>query len=254
MVKAQLEELQSTRELQDAQVEAEKARLELGVLLFPDPRTPYMLSAQQAVPPLASRQDIDAAAAKYNPELASALAALSATNADVLAARAAYLPDFQFNLTYGIDANQFSVNGPLITNGTSSGIQARNLGYSTTATVNLPVWDWLSTEHKVKQSEIRRQAAQVALSATQRQVIAKLDEAYSEAAAARDQLDSLEQSVSIAAESLRLTKMAYQAGESTVLEVVDAQNSYVTAENAREDGRVRYETARAELQTITGTM
>ena len=25
-------------------------------------------------------------------------------------------------------------------------------------------------------------------------------------------------------------------------------------ENAREDGRVRYETARAELQTITGTM
>ena len=127
-------------------------------------------------------------------------------------------------------------------------------GHGTTATVNLPVWDWLSTEHKVKQSEIRRQAAQVALSATQRQVIAKLDEAYSEAAAARDQLDSLEQSVSIAAESLRLTKMAYQAGESTVLEVVDAQNSYVTAENAREDGRVRYETARAELQTITGTM
>ena len=254
VVKAQLEELQSTRELQDAQVEAEKARLELGVLLFPDPRTPYMLSAQQAVPPLASRQDIDAAAAKYNPELASALAALSATNADVLAARAAYLPDFQFNLTYGIDANQFSVNGPLITDGTNSGFQARNLGYSTTATVNLPVWDWLSTEHKVKQSEIRRQAAQVALSATQRQVIAKLDEAYSEAAAARDQLDSLEQSVSIAAESLRLTKMAYQSGESTVLEVVDAQNSYVTAENAREDGRVRYETARAELQTITGTM
>jgi len=96
--------------------------------------------------------------------------------------------------------------------------------------------------------------AQVALSAMQRQVIAKLDEAYSEAAAARDQLDSLEQSVSIAAESLRLTKMAYQAGESTVLEVVYAQNAYVTAENAREDGRVRYETARADLQTITGTL
>jgi outer membrane protein TolC len=39
-----------------------------------------------------------------------------------------------------------------------------------------------------------------------------------------------------------------------VLEVVDAQNAFVGAENAREDGRVRYQAARADLQTITGTM
>ena len=256
VLKAQLEELQRARELQDTQVEAEKARLELAVLLFPDPRTPYTLSAPQAAPPLAPRQDIGAAAAKNNPELASALAALRTSNADVQAARAAYLPDFKFNYTYGIDANQFAVNGPLVAgNGlTADDFHARNLGYSTTFTVNLPVWDWLSTEHKVKQSEILRNASQIALSAAQRKLIAKLDEAYSEAAAARDQFDSLEQSVSMAAESLRLTKLAYRAGEATVLEVVDAQNAYVTAENAREDGRVRYETARANLQTITGTM
>jgi outer membrane protein TolC len=120
--------------------------------------------------------------------------------------------------------------------------------------VNLPVWDWLSTEHKIKQSEIRRQAAQVSLSATQRQMIAKLDEAYSEAVAARNQLDSLDQSVATAGESLRLTKLRYSGGEATVLEVVDAQTAYFAAENAREDGRVRYEAARADLQTLTGTM
>ena len=34
-----------------------------------------------------------------------------------------------------------------------------------------------------------------------------------------------------AAESLRLTKAAYEGGEGTVLEVVDAQNSYVIARN-----------------------
>ena len=106
----------------------------------------------------------------------------------------------------------------------------------------------------MKQSEIRRDAAQVALSATQRQLIARLDEAYSETAAARDQLASLDLSVTTAAESLRLTELSYKGGEATVIEVVDAQNAYVTAENAREDGRVRYETARADLQTLTGTM
>lgn len=245
VVKAQLEEQQRQRDLEDARVLAEKARLELGVLLFPDPRTAYTLQAPQAEPPLASKEDVEQAAAKNNPELKSALAALQVSKADVFAARAAYLPDLGLNVTYGIDAPQFAANG-------TDGV--RNLGYSAMVTVDIPVWDWFATQHKVKQSEIRRDAAQVALTNTQRHLIAQLDEAYSEAAAARDQLASLDQSVATAGESLRLTKLRYQGGEATVLEVVDAQTANIAAENAREDGRVRYETARADLQTLTGTM
>jgi outer membrane protein TolC len=245
VVKAQLVEQQRGRDLQDARVAAEKARLELGVLLFEDPRTPYTLSAPDAAQPLAAREDVEQAAAKNNPELKSALAALSASNADVLAARAAYLPDLGLNVTYGIDAPQMAVNGPE---------NVHNLGYSASVTVDIPVWDWLATEHKVKQSEIRRDAARVVLSAMQRRQIAELDEAYSEAAAARDELASLDESANMAAESLRLTKLRYEGGEASVLEVVDAQNTYMQAADAREDGRVRYETARAALQTLTGTM
>jgi outer membrane protein TolC len=245
VVKAQLQQQQRQRELQDATVAAEKGRLELGVLLFPDPRTTYSLQAEAAPAPLAPRGDIEQAAAKNNPELKSALAALNVGNADVLAARAAYLPDLGLNVTYGIDAPQFAVNGP-------DGI--RNLGYSAAVTLDIPVWDWLSTQHRVKQSEIRRDVAKVALSTTQRRLIARLDEAYSEAVAARDQLASLDASVSTAGESMRLTKLRYNGGEATVLEVVDAQSAYVTAQNALEDGRVRYEMARADLQTLTGTM
>jgi outer membrane protein TolC len=85
-------------------------------------------------------------------------------------------------------------------------------------------------------------------------LIARLDETYDEAVAARDQLASLDASVATAGESLRLTKMRYTGGEATVLEVVDAQTAFVTAENAREDGRVRYQMALADLQTLTGTM
>ena len=245
VVKAQLQQQQRQRELQDATVAAEKARLELGVLLFPDPRTAYSLQADAAPAPLAPRSDIEQAAAKNNPEIKSALASLNVSNAEVLAARAAYLPDLGLNVTYGIDAPQFAVNGP-------DGV--RNLGYSASVTLDIPLWDWLSTQHRLKQSEIRRDVAKVALTATQRQLIARLDEAYSEATAARDQLASLEASVSTAGESLRLTKLRYNGGEATVLEVVDAQSAFVMAENALEDGRVRYESARADLQTLTGTM
>ncbi len=245
VVKAQLVEQQRDRDVEDAKVAAEKAHLDLGVLLFADPRTPYALSAADTVSALPSQEDADAAASKNNPELKSALAALDASKADVQTAWGALLPNVGLNVTYGIDAPQFAANGP---------DKVRNLGYSASVTVNLPVWDWMASEHKVKQSEIRRDATQVALTNTQRRLIAQLDEVYSEAQAALDQLASLDQSVTTAAESLRLTKLRYSGGDATVLEVVDAENAYVTAENAREDGRVRYETARTALQTITGTM
>jgi outer membrane protein TolC len=245
VVKAQLGEQQRSRELRDAQVGAEKARLELGVLLFPDPRTAYLLKGDESQAELPSRADVEAAAGKNNPELKSALASLNQSGAEVLAARAAYLPSLGLNYTYGIDAPQFAVNGP---------DGARNLGYSASVTVDLPVWDWLLTEHKVKQSEIKRDAAKVALTATQRKLIAQIEEAYAEASAARDEMASLDASVQTAGESLRLTKMRYAGGEATVLEVVDAQSAYLNSANAREDGRVRYQVAIATLQTLTGTM
>jgi len=83
-------------------------------------------------------------------------------------------------------------------------------------------------------------------------MIANLSEFYDEAAAARDQLASLDNSVATAQESLRLTRLRYTGGEGTVLEVVDAQSTLISAETARADGAVRYQVALANLQTLTG--
>jgi outer membrane protein TolC len=245
VVKAQLQQQQRQRDLADATLTAEKMHLELGVLLFPDPRTSYSLQTPGVPADLGAFADVQAAATRDNPELRSALASLKASDAGVLAARAAYLPDLGLNVTYGIDAAQFAVKGP---NGT------RNLGYSASATLDIPIWDWFATGHKVRQSEIRRDAARVSLTAIQRQLIAHLQEFYSEANVARDQMKSLEESAQTAAESLRLTKLRYGNGEATVLEVVDAQNSLTLAENARADGMIRYEIAIANLQTLTGAL
>ena len=52
--------------------------------------------------------------------------------------------------------------------------------------------------------------------------------------------------------SLRLTNLRYQAGESTVLEVVDAQSTLAQARNAYDDGLARYRLAFANLQTLIG--
>ena len=177
VLKAQLQQQQRQRDLMDAKVAADRARLELGVLLFPDPRTAYetiLPGSPRAVP---TREEINAAASAGSPEMKSALASLKVSQADVLTAKAAYLPDLGLNFAYGIDAPQFAKHGPAGVN---------NLGYSIGATVDIPVWDWFSTQKRVKQSQIRRDVARVALSATQRRFIATLDEAYAEASVAHE--------------------------------------------------------------------
>ena len=66
-------------------------------------------------------------------------------------------------------------------------------------------------------------------------------------------MDLLRQSADLATENLRLNTLRYQAGEATILELVDAQNTLNQARNAYDDGLARYRVALANLQTLTGT-
>jgi outer membrane protein TolC len=245
VIKARLSQQQRERELDDARLAAAKAQLELGVLLFPDPATRYTLAPTDTPPPLPDRASIEAAARKNNPEIRSALAGVQVSQAAGMTAKAGLLPELSLNYTYGIDAPQFAKHGP---------DGARNLGYSAGATLDIPVWDWLTSERKVKEAEIRGQAAQATLNNAQRRLLASLAEDYDEADVARRQLASLDASVNDARESLRLTNLRYENGEGSVLDVVDAQNTLISAENAQADGTVRYQTALAQLETLTGRL
>ncbi len=249
VLKAQLQLQQRERELADAQLLRDKARLELAVLLFPDPTTPFETIAEDVPAPLPELGAIEALARENNPQINSALASLQVNRAESYIARAALLPELGLNVTYGIDAPQFATKGL-----DSAGAQTNNLGYSGSVSLDIPVWDWLTNERKIKQSRIRQDAAKVALTATQRRVLANLSEFYAEAEVARNQLESLNNSVQLAGESLRLTKLRYASGEATAFEVVDAQTALVTAETAKVDGVVRYHLALAQLQTLTGKL
>lgn len=244
VIKAELELQQRQRDQSDAELAAEKAKLDLGVLLYADPHTEFTLADEVALP-MEEQKKFYADANQRNPSVAAAAASLQAAQMDLQGARAAYLPALTLNSFYGIDAPQFAVNGPE---------GARNLGYAATATLDVPVWDWLTTHRTVREKASIRNAAQVALTAAQRRLVADTDEAWSEAKTAKDQLASLDQSRDTARESLRLTRMRYVAGEATVLEVVDAQSSYIAASDAREDGILRYQSAIANLQILTGKL
>ena len=105
----------------------------------------------------------------------------------------------------------------------------------------------------MRQSEIKERQARATLSQAQRQLVSNLYSMYNEALTARAAVDSLRRAAELATESLRLTTLRYQAGESTALEMVDAQNTAVQARNAADDAEARYRVALAELQTLTGS-
>ena len=249
VLKAQLQSQGRARELEDARLAAENARLELGVLLFPDPLTRFQTVPLNDPSPLPVRASVEAAARQNSPEIRSAMASLQVNQASTYAAKAALLPDLVVNVTYGIDATTVSSSQV-----DPDGARINNLGYSGSATLDIPIFDWFTSERKIKQAHIREGAARVAVTSAQRRVLANLYEFYAEAETASKQLASLELSVQDARESLRLTNLRYVDGEGTALEVVDAQNSLTLSEAAQADGTLRYELALARLQTLTGKL
>ena len=250
VIKAQLAANDSSRALREAQLEMDRSHIELAILVFPNFNQNFStVDDLRLPPPLPSMEEVEQQAKTKNPDLYSGMQTLRAANYEVRSSRGAYLPSLALDYFYGIDANRFAVNTH-----TPEGLMYRNLGYSATATLNIPIWNWGATHSKVKQGEIRRDQAQVQLSATQRRLLGDLETLYAEAETARVELDILAQSADLAAQSVRLTNLRYQAGEATALEVVDAQNSLIVARNNYDDGEARYRLALANLQTLTGVL
>jgi outer membrane protein TolC len=246
VIKAELQMQERRRQLLEAQLGLLNARLDFAVLIFPDFNDNFELAEDlHASVPLPALAEVQQRAARDNPDLRAALAAVQQAEHDVTGARGGYLPSLSFDYFYGIDATRFAVNN-------EQGIS--NLGSSASATVNIPIWNWGATQSRIKQAELRRTQAQRELSLAQRKLLAEIKSLYAEADTALNELSGLSRSAELSAESLRLTTLRYKGGEATVLEVVDAQTTFAQANAAYQDGAVRYRVALANLQTLTGVL
>jgi outer membrane protein len=245
VVKAEIQVGQRQRDLQDAQVALEKARVGFAILLFPDYGQAYTLTddLEATATTLPVFPQVQALARQNNPDIRVAMATVEQQGFALTSARSALLPSVSFDYFYGINANQFAIHNP----------EGRNLlGSVAQAQVTIPVWTWGAARSKIRQAEIQLQQAKLDLSLTQRTLLGELESFYMEAQVASAQLASLKSSLDLSVENLRLTRLRYTAGEATSQEVVDAQTQLVTARNAYDDGLVRYRLAIANLQTLTG--
>ena len=251
VVKAQIQYEQQSQNFQEATLVMENGRLNLAVLLFPDFNENFTvvddLDSARVLPPFPEVQELGA---RQNPELRVAQEALSQATQDVRIARNAMLPTLAIDGNYGIEANAFALHSTVAAAPQFGRLP--NLGYYLVGNFQLPVFDWGSRRSKVRQAQAREQQARVELTQAQRQLLGNLYLFYNEALTARAAVDTLRRASDLAAESLRLINLRYQAGESTALEVVDAQNTLVQTRNAYDDAQTRYRVAVANLQTLTG--
>jgi len=249
VIKAELQMQDRRRQLQEAQLTLLNSRLDFSVLIFPDFNDNFeVVDDLHAAVPLPTLAEVQQQAARDNPSVRAALAAVQEANHDVLGARAGYLPSLALDYFYGIDAVHFAVN-------TAVGNQKfSNLGSSIVGSLNIPIWNWGATQSRVKQADLRRAQAKRELSLAQRTLLAEMQSLYAEAETALNEQEGWKRSAELAEDSLRLTTLRYTQGEATVLEVVDAQTTYAQANAGYQDGAVRYRVALANLQTLTGVL
>jgi outer membrane protein TolC len=257
-VKAEIQYRIQKQAFDEAKFGMEDTRLTLAVMLFPDFNENFtVVDDLDSAPPLPPFPEIQSMAGKENPDMRVALETARQADLDVKAAKSAFLPTLTLETDYGIEANQFALNGrqaacPLVDPCNAAGTLP-NYGYFLTAALNLPLWDWGTLRSKLHQAEYKQQTAKAQLSLAQRTRVSELYAIYDEAIVARAGLEESRSTAELAAESLRLTNLRYQAGASPATEVVDAETALVTARNAYADAQVRYRTLLANLQTFTGS-
>jgi len=251
VIKAEIQYSQQQQAFEEATLALQNARLDLAVLLFPNFNDNFtVVDDLNSSPALPSFEEVQRMSGKGNPEMRAAIESERQAHDEVLAAKAAFLPTMSVDLDYGIEANDFALRsvakafpgeGPL-----------PNLGYFLTASFTVPVWDWGTLRSKLHQTKYKEEQAHAELSQVQREMLSNLYSFYNEAAVAREAVERARHTSELAAESLRLTNLRYQGGESTALDAVDAQNTFIIARGFYDDAEARYRVALANLQTLMG--
>jgi len=110
VVKAEIQYEQRRIDMQNAQLDLDKARIAFGVVLFPNYGQQFSLAEDlETITPLPPFADIQARAGRNNPDMRAAEAAVTEQTYEISASRGALYPTVSVDYFYGLNANQYSI-------------------------------------------------------------------------------------------------------------------------------------------------
>jgi outer membrane protein len=242
LTRARLQTIARRDELEQARANEIVAADALRVLVGYDFATP--IATTDLLMTMPDGGDIDrftAEAIQKRPEIAQFEAERRAAEQDIKLARAERRPQVTYTLSGGVDTDSLR-----------SARLREHSGYSATIGVSIPIFDWGANRSRVRQAQLRAQAAEQSRAVAMRGFAQQFYDARALAVSALARIRLAGTGVMEAESNLRASIARYRAGEAQVIEVTDAQNTLITERTAFYQAIFDYQTARARLMQATG--
>ncbi len=157
--------------------------------------------------------------------------------ADVRRARSGLLPQLGFSFQYGLD---------------STALRIRDRGYAALVNLNIPIFDWNKARSEMQQARLRSQQNEAARAIAERTYSKEYESALARVKQLYEQIALTRQQAKLAEEDLRLSRIRYEGGEGSALDVVTAQNQLAQARSNYYTTVANYLNARADLEVASG--
>ncbi len=157
--------------------------------------------------------------------------------ADLRHARAGLLPQLSLTFQYGVD---------------SSALRIRDRGYAAFINLTIPLFDWNKSRSAMEQGRLRSRQNETLRAVNQRTFSMEYQNALTRVKQLFEQISLARRQVELAQEDLRLSRIRYEGGEGSALDVVTAQNQLAQARQAYYTVITDYLNARADLEVAAG--
>lgn len=237
LTKASLEHALLERNAESMEIERAKAEHELASYWTTDVTATLVLTddldQQLAAPPVAAASD----AYLKRPEFQILAAQIAGYKADARQARAGMLPQLHLDFQYGIDSNHAT---------------SRDRGYAGFVHLDIPVFDFFHAYDEKRQFQSLAQSAQTDASIGRRVYSREYQDALSDVKGTYAQMDVTRRQLELAKKNLDLSRLRFDGGEGTALDVVTAQSALVQAEIDFYTTRANYLNAQSALKVASG--
>lgn len=235
--KASLEVRVLQNAVQASDLEAEMANHDLAAFWTTDVTKPVALADdldQEPVAYAASGSDTDFL---KRPEFRLFDAQIAGYLADARQARARMLPQLNLAFQYGLDAQQWT---------------GRNRGYAGFAHLDIPVTDWFGAHKEQRQFQFQAKEIETDKAIATRLFSKDYQDALASVKSTYQQTKITESEAQLARENLHLSRLRFENGEGTALDVVSSENSLAQAEIDFYSARADYMNAQMALKVASG--
>jgi outer membrane protein TolC len=233
---AQAAFLQQT--LSAAELEAALAAQELAAFWTRDVAGPLSLvDILEAPPPAPDPEAPLAAPYLKRPEFNLLDAQRRGFQAERRRARSSLFPQLSAMFQYGID---------------STGVRLSDRGYAAFLNLTIPVFDWNRARAAAGQARLRAQQVESTRAVSERTYSKEYQSALARVKRLFEQISLARGQIALAEEDLRLSRIRYEGGEGSALDVVTAQNQLAQARTNYYTAMADYLNARADLEVASG--